>query len=170
MSLRSLNDAAELAVDDLDLSILEQLTHSSEQSYRKLAELLHVDQRTVAKHIQVLTRRGVLSKTVEIDWAKLGIGASAFVGTTTAVGEKNLEKLLTYLRSEPRVIEAYETVGSHQYLLRILDTDLKHMRDSVLRDLEPLTSELGTSVISSEAKRRDYSRFIRFCMKNVRPR
>lgn len=149
-------------IDELDLRILESVFMEPEANFKELAKALEVDQRTVAKRLRLLKRRGVLQRSFEIDWNKLGFEASAIVGATTAVGERAVGKLIDFIRADPRVVEAYQTVGESQYLLRIIQTDLQSLRDTVLRDLEPLTSELVTFLLTSEIKRRDYPSFVRF--------
>ena len=108
----------------------------------------------------------VITKSIEINWQKLGISATAYVGSTTALGENYVSKLYELITKEPRVVEAYNTIGAHQYLMRVLDIGLQELRDSVLTELEPLTADLTTSIVSSEVKKRDYASFLSFLRKS----
>lgn len=155
---------------DSDLRLMEQVLERPEASYKELSARLGMDQRTVAKRIRALKDDGILRETYEIDWGKLGFAAFAFVGMTTAVGEKNVEKLGEFIKADPRIVEAYHAVGAHQYLVRILQTDLTTLRDSVLRDLEPLTADMTTSLVTSELKRRDYLSLLRYFRESKFPR
>jgi len=147
--------------DDLDLEILTLLSEDGSTGYTELAKKIGVDKRTVAKHAEAMMKKGVLRIAAEIDWAMLGIGAHAFVGTQTEVGEAK-DKLYEFIRREPRVVEAYSTVGSDEYFFVVLEEDLQGLREDVLRSLEPLTADLTTAIVSTRIKKRDYGAFIEF--------
>lgn len=155
-------DGEDFRPDELDLKILEHLVENSGIEFKQLAKALEVDERTVARHIERMKQREVFRTTIEIDWQRLGVGASALVGSTTALGDRDVAKLYDFIRNDPRITEAYATVGAHEYLLKILETDLQRLRDGVLRPLEPLTADLAASIISSQMKRRDESSFLKF--------
>ena len=150
------------ASDSLDLLIVGELLREPENTFKKIARIAGVDQRTVASRIRRLKGAGVIRRSVEVDWTKLGVQTSAIVGCTTSVGEKPLGMLRDYIKQDPRVIEGYETVGSHQYVIRVLGNDLTELRNSVFRDLEPLTADLTTSIITSELKGKDAFNFVRY--------
>lgn len=162
------NERREFSPDDLDLHILQELSRNPELTYKELANLLKVDQRTVAKRTLVMRKEGVLIPGIEINWVKLGVEAAAYVGSTTAPGEKEVAEFYEFIHNDPRVVEAFKTIGAHQYFLRILETDIQRLRDSVLLDLEPLTADLTTSLISSTVKERDYSPFFQFLREKLR--
>jgi len=147
--------------DDLDLEILTLLSEDGSVGYTELAKKIGVDKRTVAKHAEAMKKKGLLKIAAEIDWAMLGIGAHAFVGTQTEVGEAK-DRLYEFIRSEPRVVEAYSTVGSDEYFFVVLEEDLQGLREDVLRSLEPLTADLTTAIVSTRIKERDYGGFIEF--------
>ena len=150
--------------DDLDLEILRLLSEDGSVGYTKLAKKIGVDKRTVAKHAEAMMKRGVLKIAAEIDWSTLGIGAHAFVGTQTEVGEAK-ERLYEFIKQEPRVVEAYSTVGSDEYFFVVLEEDLQGLREDVLRSLEPLTADLNTAIVSTRIKERNYGGFIEFVRK-----
>jgi Lrp/AsnC family transcriptional regulator, regulator for asnA, asnC and gidA len=147
--------------DDLDLEILTLLSEDGSVGYTELAKKIGVDKRTVAKHAEAMMKKGVLKIAAEIDWTMLGIGAHAFVGTQTEVGEAK-DRLYEFIRREPRVVEAYSTVGSDEYFFVVLEEDLQGLREDVLRSLEPLTADLTTAIVSTRIKERDYGGFIEF--------
>jgi Lrp/AsnC family transcriptional regulator, regulator for asnA, asnC and gidA len=147
--------------NDLDLEILTLLSQDGSIGYTELAKKVGVDKRTVAKHTEAMKKKGVLKIGAEIDWAMLGIGAYAFVGTQTELGEAKT-KLYEFIRREPRVIEAYSTLGSDEYFFVVLEEDLQGLREDVLRSLEPLTADLTTAIVSTRIKQKDYASFIEF--------
>jgi DNA-binding Lrp family transcriptional regulator len=141
---------ASFTADALDLRVMELLAEDGSLSYKQLAEKLKVDKRTVSKHLEALKRNGAVRITAEIDWSLIGVNAFAFVGT---------------IRNEPRVIEAYSTLGSDEYFLVVLDRDLQTLREEVLRKLEPLTADLSTAIVSTRIKAKDYAAFLSFLRK-----
>jgi hypothetical protein len=60
------------------------------------------------------------------------------------------------------VIEAFSTVGSDEYFLIVLDTDLQTLREEVLRKLEPLTADLSTAIVSTRIKAKNHAAFLSF--------
>ncbi len=148
--------------DELDLRILDLLIKDAGTQNRVLASKLDVDKRTIAKHLERMRREGVLKLAADIDWSMLGVGVSAYIGSTTALGEEDVAKLYEFIRTEPRVVEAYSTVGSNEYFLRVFDLDLQTLREEVLRKLEPLTADLTTSIVSSRIKSKNLSSFLTF--------
>ena len=154
--------------DEFDLLLLEAVIQNPEITYKELANLFRLDQRTVAKRIKTLTSEGVLKQSVEVDWTKLGF-AQALVGSTTAKGIDYAHKMSEFLDMDPRVVEVYETLGSNQYFMKIIETDTYRMRDSVLRELDVLTAELTTSLVTKRVKQ-DYRSFIRYLRETRFPR
>jgi DNA-binding Lrp family transcriptional regulator len=149
-------------LDEIDLRIMEAIVEKPDATFKDLSRPLNLDQRTIANRVKVLRTNMVLKLAYEVDWRKLGFTASAYVGSTTALGEKSVTNLSQFMRKDPRIVEAYETVGAHQYLMRVIETDLPSLRDSVLKDLEPLTADLTTTLVTSEIKRRDYLSLLRY--------
>ena len=150
------------SADALDLRMMELLAEDGSLSYKQLAEKLGVDKRTVSKHFEALKRNGALRITAEIDWSLIGVNAFAFVGTMTALGDEDVAKLYEFIKNEPRVIEAYSTLGSDEYFLVVLDRDLQTLREEVLRKLEPLTADLSTAIVSRRIKAKDHAAFLSF--------
>ena len=58
--------------------------------------------------------------TVDVDWSKVGLTATAFIGTATSHGDDGRERLLEFIGHEPRVLEAYTTLGSHEYSMTVV--------------------------------------------------
>lgn len=153
---------ASFTADALDLRMMELLAGDGSLTYRQLADRLGVDKRTVSKHMEVLKRNGALKITAEIDWSLIGVNAFAFVGTMTGLGDEDVAKLYEFIKNEPRVIEAYSTLGSDEYFLVVLDRDLRTLREEVLRRLEPLTADLSTAIVSTKIKAKDHAAFLSY--------
>ena len=149
---------------EIDLKILKLFSEDGSYGYTEVAKKIGVDKRTAAKHTEEMKSKGVLKIAAEIDWAMLGIEAHAFVGTQTELGEA-ASRLYEFIRREPRVIEAYTTIGSDEYFFVVLEEDLQGLREDVLRSLEPLTTDLTTAVVSTRIKEKDLASFIEFIRK-----
>jgi DNA-binding Lrp family transcriptional regulator len=148
--------------DELDLMILEYMAKDASIQFKKLAEILKVDQRTIAKRVSIMKERGIFIHKIELDWSKLGIGISAYVGAETGLGEEDVKRLHDYIRKEPRVIEAYSTIGDQEYFFKVMETDLQSLREEVMTRFEPITAKLTSSIISSQIKRQDDVALLRF--------
>ncbi len=157
-------------IDELNLRLIESLLEDPRKPYKTLAKGLHADQRTIAKRIHQMMELGVLRYKVDVNWPTIGLEARAFVSATTAVGERRVADLTKFVRSDPRIVEAYETLGSHQYFMEVLDLDLPRLRESVLRELEPLTADLNTSLVTSPIKELDYLSLVRYLRESRFPR
>jgi len=156
-------------IDEIDLLLLETLVRHPSATYKKIAQSLHLDQRTVAKRIKTLTEAGVMKQIVEVDWVKLGLGATAYIGATTAKGIGYAQKLNDLVRDEPRIVKGYETLGTNQYLVKVIDTDIYTLRDSVLRELDVFASELTVSLATKNLKE-DYGALLRYLRETKYPR
>jgi DNA-binding Lrp family transcriptional regulator len=163
-------NAGDFSADELNLLIIGILLREPEATFKGIAAKAKVDQRTVARRVNVMRRNGVIRSIVEIDWKKLGIDTAAYIGCTTSQGERSVARIREYLKSDPRIVECYETVGAYQYILRVLSRDLQSLRDSVLRDLEPMTTDLVASVVSADVKGKDQFRFVRYLRESRYPK
>ena len=148
--------------DELDLMILEYMAKDASIQFKKLAEILKVDQRTIAKRVCIMKEKGVFMHKVELDWARLGIGISAYVGAETGLGEEDVKKMHDYVQKESRIIEAYSTIGDQEYFFKVMETDLQSLREEVMTRFEPITAKLSSSIVSSQIKRQDDVALLRF--------
>jgi DNA-binding Lrp family transcriptional regulator len=156
--------------DDLDFFVLEKLIDDSTITYKELANLAKTDQRTIAKRCERLRNVGIVRRaTVDVDWSKLGLTATAFMGTATSHGDETREKFLDFIQDEPRVLEAYTTLGSHEYFMTVLDSNMEKLRSGICDRLEPMTMGLSTSIIVKSIKRPDHKGLLRY-LKSVRRR
>jgi DNA-binding Lrp family transcriptional regulator len=154
-----------LVTDELDLEILEHLAKDAEMQFKNIAKSLNVDQRTIAKRVNNMKESGLIKNKIEIDWSRLGFGMSAYVGSETGLRQGDAAKLYDFIRKEPRVIAAYETIGDEEYFMQIVEENIQSLRSEVLRPLEPLTADLTSSIISSKIKTGNDVELLRFIRK-----
>jgi Lrp/AsnC family leucine-responsive transcriptional regulator len=155
-----MKDKEDASIDALDAKILTHLIEDVRQSYNVVGEKIGVDERTVARRVQRMKDSAILRTTVDIDWLRLGFGAMAYVGCRTSMGHEQRTRLYKLVEEQPHILESFSTVGSNEYVLKILSKDVHSLREEVLAPLEPLTTDLNTSIISSQVKRPNYSVFL----------
>jgi DNA-binding Lrp family transcriptional regulator len=141
--------------DELDLMILEYMAKDANVQFKQLAQSLKVDQRTIAKRVSKMKENGVIRNKIEIEWSRLGLIISAYVGAETGLGEADVARLHEYIKKEPRIIEAYSTIGDQEYYFKAVETDLQSLRDEVMVRFEPITAKLTSSIVSSRLKQQD---------------
>ncbi|HTC69282.1 MAG TPA: Lrp/AsnC family transcriptional regulator [Acidothermaceae bacterium] len=120
------------AVDELDVALLQALTHHPRAGILELARLTGVARATVTARVDALERSGIVTGYgPDIDLVAAGLGVQAFV--TLEIAQGALEDVERDLRQIPGVLEAYATTGagdvlckvaasSHEALQRILVT------------------------------------------------
>lgn len=149
--------------DDLDLLVLEKMIEDSTITFKQLATLTKSDQRTIAKRYERLKKEGIVKRaTIEVDWSRLGLTATAFIGTATPQGDESRKELIDFVQHESRVLETYTTLGSHEYFMIVLDTNMEKLRSEVCDQLEPLTMGLSTSVVVKSIKRLDHKGLLEY--------
>ena len=144
-------------LDLLDLSILEKLLYDAQTTFKELAKETNTDQRTIALRFRRMLKQGVIRRvTIDVDWSKVGLGVTALMGSITSEGVGERNKLLGLIRDEPRILEAFTTMGSHEYFIRAVGVDIASIRREISSPLEPLTSKLDTSVVVESIKTPNY--------------
>lgn len=160
---KSFSNTRSYVPDDLDLVVLEKMLEDSTITFKQLAILAKSDQRTIAKRYERLKREGIVRRaTIDVDWSRLGLTATAFVGTATPHGDESRKKLFDFIQHEPRVLEAYTTLGSHEYFMTVLDANIEDLRSGVCDELEPLTVGLSTSVVVKSIKHPDHKGLLKY--------
>lgn len=87
------------------------------------------------------------------------------MGSTTALGVEDVKKLFDFMRREPRVLEAYTTLGTHEYFMRVLH--IATIRSGIAAPLESLTADLSTSIIVNPIKAPDFAGLLRYLKKST---
>jgi len=150
-------------LDPLDLLILENMLEDSRITFKQLARIAKTDQRTIGNRFNRMLKRGVIKRaTIEIDWKKVGLTATAYMGSTTSLGEEDRKRLFNFIQREPRIVQAYTSIGSHEYFMKVMDHDIATLRSEVCSSLEPLTSGLTTSVLVNEIKKPQHEALLRY--------
>src|SRR5689334_11785586 len=150
-------NSGKITMDAADALILKCLLNDVRLPFRTIAKAVRMDERTVARRVETMKRDGIFREVAEVDWIGLDRGTVAYVGCKTSGGEDQGAKLYRFISKQPRIVESYSTVGQNEYLLKTVTKNVHELREEVLTPMEPLTSDLATSIISSQIKRPDYS-------------
>jgi DNA-binding Lrp family transcriptional regulator len=115
-----------------------------------------------------MMKLGIIKQvTIDVDWSKVGLTTTGYIGSTTALGKEDVKKLFNFISSEPRIIEADTTIGAHEYFLKVIDLDIKTLRAEICAPLEPLTVDLTTSIITNPFKLADYNGLLSYLRKRI---
>lgn len=109
-------------LDYIDRMILSELITNSKTSLRSIASKLNLGVSTVYTRIRKLVALGVLSGfTAEVDLAKLGMVAQAFVDIKPR--PQAIGALVEYILKHAEVIDVYEVSGEYPLVARVVSVD-----------------------------------------------
>jgi len=95
--------------DELDRRIIEQLSISSEGSFRQIAKGLGVHPTTLIQRVKNLERRGVINGTrAKIDYVKLGFEYSGIVQIFV---EGSVDEINAQISDMPQVMAVFYVTG-----------------------------------------------------------
>lgn len=116
-------------IDDLDVKILNILSHHAEKSYKEIGQELFVSGGTVHVRIKKLKELGVITaQRMIVDYEKLGYDITAFLGIY--LDKSSLyDDVSEQLRNIPEVLAAHYTTGAYSIFVKIICRDTNHLRD-----------------------------------------
>ena len=134
-------------LDDIDRSILRELTRDGRMSVRALAEAVNVSRAHAYSRIERLTEAGVLKGfTAVVDPVRSGLGTSAYV--TLTVRQSSWRDLTESLRHVPEVKHmALVGGGDVDVILLVRTTDNESLRRVVLDVLQEVPGVLATHTL-----------------------
>ena len=125
--------AVDLAIDKLDLGIIQQLMHDANVSYAEIGKKLFVSAGTIHVRIKKLQDAGIInSMKYSVDLKKLGYDVIAFIGIY-------LEKSSLYdavakdLKKIPEIVRMNYTTGNYSIFAEIVCRDIAQLR-TILHD------------------------------------
>ena len=156
ISLKKSNIMKEIDLDEIDLSILEQLQNDARMTNVALADTVNLSPAPCLRRVRELERAGVIrSYTTLLEAERLGWHVSVFI-------EVRLEKQIVedlgvfenYIASYPEVMECYLMTGNYDYLLRVVAKDLNSLQTFITDRLAsiPGVANLKSSVALKQVK------------------
>ena len=94
-------------MDAVDARILKCLLNDVRLPFKAIAGVVKVDERTVARRVDMMKRNGVFREIAEVDWIGLGRGTVAYVGCKTSAGEDQRSRLYRFISKQPLIVESY---------------------------------------------------------------
>lgn len=116
-------------MDDLDRTIIAQLSVDGRTPYSRIAEQAGVATTTVHQRVKRLTDRGVITGTrIRVDWEAIGLPVTALV-SVEAPGDRPLSAIADELRAIPQIQNCFAVTGEFDLLLTVRCESSSHLGD-----------------------------------------
>ncbi len=115
--------------DELDRRIIEQLSTSSEGSFRQIAKDLGVHPTTLIQRVKNLTARGVIKGSrAKVDYMKLGF---SYMGIVQIYIEGDIRSVQGLIKDIPEVVAAFDVTGDCDTIAWIACKDRDEFSDTI---------------------------------------
>ncbi len=133
-----------MALDILDMKIIQCLTDDARSTYKKMAEEAGVSEATIKNRIDKLIEDGIIKKfTVIMDYHKLGRAIKAFIGLR--VQPAKLSSIVEHIEKNPDVHVLYRTSGDLDLFIEVIFEQMEDLNVFLEKELA-LDGILGTVV------------------------
>ena len=143
-------------LDRYEKRILALLQEDASLSTAAIAEKVGLSSSPCWRRIDRLEREGFIKRKVAlVDRRKIGLNAQIFAQIKlNAHGRANLDEFTTAIRAFPEVLECYVLMGSVDFLIRIVATDIEAYERFFFDRLSQLpgVQEVNSTVALSEIK------------------
>ena len=124
-------------LDEINLKILDILSHDASKPFVEIARLLGVSDATVHLRVKRLVASGIIrSFTISTDSRMLGYSHLAFMGINIRQG--CADEIVGYLSKQDEIMEVHEIHGRFDILLKIRARSLEEMRDIIVNKVRQL--------------------------------
>ena len=108
-------------LDGIDKTILEILLKDSRTPLAHISKVVGISSPAIRERINKLKQEGIIKGfSTIIDYKKLGLGLTAFIGLNMDDSRCCQEDVFTELENIPRVLEAHFTNGEEDILVKIV--------------------------------------------------
>lgn len=143
-------------LDRYEKRILAVLQEDASLSTAAVAEKVGLSASPCWRRIDRLEREGFIKRKVAlVDRKKIGLNAQIFAQIKlNAHGRANLDEFATAIRGFPEVLECYVLMGSVDFLIRVVATDIEAYERFFFDRLSQLpgVQEVNSTVALSEIK------------------
>lgn len=143
--------------DRVDRRILRLLQSEPDITAAAIGERIGASQATVWRRMQQMRASGLIPpQVVTLDRRKAGFNAMIFAQVKlSSHGRANLAEFADAIQNFPEVLEAYVMMGSTDFLLRIVTTDIEAYERFFFEKLSQLpgVQEITSSMALSEIKK-----------------
>lgn len=137
-----------IALDRIDLAILDVLQREGRISNADLAERVHLSASATLRRLQRLERDGVIAGYgARLDPAALGLDLTAFVRVQLEKhGSASIDTFVEAVRGWDEVVACHALTGDMDYLLQVVVRDLAHFSRFLL---DRLLNATGVADVNS---------------------
>lgn len=143
------------SLDEIDFFLLDLLQRDCSVSVNDLAEAAHLTPSPCWRRINRLKEEGYIRRQVALlSSEKLGLGTVVFVNIRlSAQARPKLMEFAETMKRIPEVTECFVTLGSSDFLLKVITKDIKTYetfffnRLSILPDIEEIQSTIALAEI-----------------------
>ena len=143
-------------LDRYEKRILALLQQDASLSTAAVAEKVGLSASPCWRRMDRLEREGFIKRKVAlVDRKKIGLNAQIFAQIKlNAHGRANLDEFTTAIRGFPEVLECYVLMGSVDFLIRVVATDIEAYERFFFNQLSQLpgVQEVNSTVALSEIK------------------
>ena len=144
-------------LDATDYAILELLQRDSNRTDVDLARKVNLSASGLKKRLRKLERRGVIQRQVTLlDRNAVDLGLLCFVQVYLTHHQADArQQFSAAVRELPEVLECHFLTGEHDYMLKIVARDYRHLEHILADHLAgiPGVDRLLTSIVLNEIKR-----------------
>jgi Lrp/AsnC family transcriptional regulator len=131
---------AKSELDHFDLKILDVLQRNPPMTSAELADRVGLTQSPCWRRLTRLKEEGyVLDPVTRLDAEKLGFTTVVFANVRlSAHGKENLSEFIDAMSRFPEVMECHMTMGTYDFLLRIITRSVEDYRELLMGGLSQL--------------------------------
>jgi DNA-binding Lrp family transcriptional regulator len=133
-------------LDEIDLTILAQLSGNGRLTNADLAKAVGIAASTCLGRVRALVQSGViLGFQAEISPAALGLELEALISVTLRAGARaNLSSFMIQMRGHPQVTQVFFLGGTEDFIVHVAVRDSDEVREFVLEQLSSNQSVANT--------------------------
>ncbi|SIO28219.1 transcriptional regulator, AsnC family [Burkholderia sp. GAS332] len=147
---------AALQLDRIDMRLLAALQENGRATNLELAETIKLSPAQTLRRHRRLEEIGLIRRyETRLDPASLGLGVVAFIQVTMERGHiRDLSKFIKLVGDLPQVLECFSVTGEIDYMLKVVERDLKSLSSFLLDTLMriPGVSAVNSTVCLDEIK------------------
>jgi DNA-binding Lrp family transcriptional regulator len=117
-----------MALEELDVRILELLTENPKASGVEAAGALGIARATYQTRLDRLTSQGIASLEPQIDTTKVGYPVTAFISAEIRQSSRG-HGVIDHLASIPEVTEVHTVTGNSDLLVRAVARSIDHLHE-----------------------------------------
>jgi Lrp/AsnC family leucine-responsive transcriptional regulator len=144
-------------LDAVDRKILTILQTNGRITNVKLASDVGLSPPTVLERVRKLEEAGVIDRYVAlVDADAVGCGLVAYIQVSLAFHKpEQLGRFREEMSALPEVLECYHVAGQEDYLLKVVERDIKALRDLLVNKLTgiPGVQRVNTMIVFETLKR-----------------